>query len=212
MSFKRSDLAALGIEPEQIQTIIDWHMETVKALQSRIAENEDNADKLTKVQDELDKVKKDLDTANKTIEAANKDDYKGKYESATAELAKVKSDYAAKEEAAKRDLIFKSKAKERKYSDEAIKILLDSKADYSSRIELDKDGKATNLDAIFEAIAADVPVLTPKADAEPPKIATPPANTGGAKKPMSWDDIDKIKDTKERQKVMSENMEALGLK
>ena len=212
MSLKRSDLAALGIEPEKIQTIIDWHMETVKALQSRIAEHEDSEEKLSKVQDELDKVKKDLATANKTIETANKDDYKGKYESVTAELEKVKSDYAAKEEATKRDLIFKNKAKERKYSDEAIKILLDSKADYSSRIELDKDGKATNLDAIFEAIAADVPVLTPKADSEPPKIANPPANTGSAKKPMSWDDIDKIKDTKERQKAMAENMEALGIK
>ena len=45
MSFKRSDLAALGIEPEKIQTLIDWHTETVKALQAKIAENEDNGDK-----------------------------------------------------------------------------------------------------------------------------------------------------------------------
>ena len=211
MSFKRSDLAALGIEPEKIQTLIDWHSDTVKALQAKIAEHEDNADKLSKVQEELNKVKKDLATANATIEAANKDDYKTKYESAVADLEKVKSDYAAKESAAQKELIIKNAAKERKYDDDAISILLDSKADYSSRIELDKDGKATNLDDIFKAIAADKPMLVPHIDDKPPTIANPPANTGG-KKAVTWDDIDKIKDTKERHKAMAENMEALGIK
>lgn len=211
MSFKRSDLAALGIEPEKIQTLIDWHSDTVKALQAKIAEHEDNADKLSKVQEELDKVKNDLATANATIEAANKDDYKTKYESAVADLEKVKSDYAAKESAAKKELIIKNAAKERKYDDDAISILLDSKADYSSRIELDKDGKATNLDDIFKAIAADKPMLVPHIEDKPPTIANPPANTGG-QKAITWDDIDKIADTKERQKVMYENMKALGIK
>ena len=212
MSLKRSDLAALGIEPEKIQTIIDWHSETVKALQAKIAENEDNGDKLAKAEAELAEAKNSLEKANKTIEAANKDDYKGKFESLQAELEKVKSDYVAKETAAKRDSIIKKAAKERKYSDEAISILLDSKADYSSRIELDKDGKATNLDDIFKAIATDKPMLTPKEETAPPTIANPPANTGGGKKAVTWDDIDKITDTKERQNMIAQNMEALGIK
>ena len=212
MSFKRSDLVALGIEPEKIQTLIEWHSDTVKALQAKIAENEDNSDKLAKVQAELDEAKKSLDTANKTIAANEKDNYKGKYESLQAELEKVKSDYASKEIAAKRDSIIKKAAKERKYSDEAISILLDSKADYSSRIELDNDGNATNLDDVFKAIATDKPMLTPKEDVSAPVIANPPANTGGAKKAVTWDDIDKISNTAERQEMIANNMESLGLK
>ena len=112
MSFKRSDLAALGIEPEKIQTLIDWHSETVKALQAKLDESKDTADKLAEVQAELAQVKKDLSTANKTIEAANKDDYKGKYEAISAELEQFKSDAAAKETATAKKAALKAELKQ----------------------------------------------------------------------------------------------------
>jgi archaellum component FlaC len=210
MSFKRSDLSALGIEPEKIQTLIDWHMETVKGLQAEIDKSKDNEDKLAKVTAELDKVKKDLETANNTIETAEKDDYKGKYESATQELEKLKNDYAAKEISAKRDSIIKQAAKERKYSDEAISILLDSKADYAAKIELDKDGNATNLDDIFKTIASDKHMLTPKVETSTAKLANPPANTGGTK-PITKAEIMAIKNTAERQQKIAENPELFGI-
>lgn len=212
MSFKRSDLAALGIEPEKIQTLIDWHSETVKGLQAKIAENEDNGDKLAKVQAELDKVKKDLATANQTIEAANKDDYKGKYENATAELEKLKTEYATKETVASKKSRLTEQLKAAGYSETATRLIV-NRSDYASKIELDKDGKATNLDAVIKDIQADSDFsgFTPEIKETKHTPSNPPANTGG-KKSMSWDEIDKITNTEERQAAMAQNMDALGIK
>ena len=212
MSFKRSDLAALGIEPEKIQTLIDWHSETVKGLQAKIAENEDNGDKLAKVQAELDKVKKDLATANQTIEAANKDDYKGKYENATAELEKLKTEYATQETVASKKSRLTEQLKAAGYSETATRLIV-NRSDYASKIELDKDGKATNLDAVIKDIQADSDFsgFTPEIKETKHTPSNPPANTGG-KKSMSWDEIDKITNTEERQAAMAQNMDALGIK
>lgn len=151
MSFKRSDLAALGIEPEKIQTLIDWHTETVKALQAQIDEGKDSADKLTKAQAELDKVKKDLETANKTIEAANKDDYKGKYESEKAAHDKLKEEIQTKETTAKKASAFKGMLKEKGYSENAINKIT-KYGGYVDGVVLDDEGKLKDADKLIESI------------------------------------------------------------
>lgn len=211
MSFKRSDLVALGIEPEKIQTLIDWHSETVKGLQAKIEEYKDNADKLTEVQAELDKVKNDLATANKSIEKAAKDDYKGKFEAVTAELEMMKSEAVAKETTAAKSSALKDELKKANYTDNAINLIL--RNGFANDVEMGEDGKATNLDSVIKAIQADRDFsgFTPKVTENNLKLETPPANTGG-KKSMSWDEIDKITDTAERQNAIAQNMEALGLK
>lgn len=211
MSFKRSDLVALGIEPEKIQTLIDWHSETVKGLQAKIEEYKDNADKLTEVQEELDKVKNDLATANKSIEKAAKDDYKGKFEAVTAELEMMKSEAVAKETTAAKSSALKDELKKANYTDNAISLIL--RNGFANDVEMGEDGKATNLDTVIKAIQADRDFsgFTPKVTENNLKLETPPANTGG-KKSMSWDEIDKITDTAERQNAIAQNMEALGLK
>ncbi|MBP5379700.1 MAG: hypothetical protein J6Y64_09200 [Ruminococcus sp.] len=210
MSFKRSDLAALGIEPEKIQTLIDWHMETVKGLQAEIDKSKDNADKLTEVQAELEQVKKDLSTANKAIAAAEKDDYKGKYEAISAELEQFKSDAAAKETATAKQAALKGKLKEAGYSDRAMNLII--RNGFAKDVEIGEDGKATNLDDVIKSIQSDSDFsgFTPEVEETSHHPANPPANAGG-KKALTWDDIDKITDTAERQKAMLENMESLGI-
>lgn len=211
MSFKRRDLEALGIEPEKIQTLIDWHSETVKGLQAQIDEYKDNAEKLTEVQGELDKVKKDLASANKTIETANKDDYKGKYETVTAELEMLKSETAAKETATVKRTALKSELKQAGYSERAINLIV--RNGFADDVEIGEDGKATNLEAVISSIQSDADFsgFTPKIEDTSHHPANPPANAGG-KKSLTWDDIDKIKDSSERQKAMAENAESLGIK
>ena len=211
MSFKRSDLAALGIEPEKIQTLIDWHMETVTGLQAEIDKSKDNADKLTNVQAELDKVKKDLESATKTIAAAEKDDYKGKFETVTAELEMLKSEAAAKETATAKQTALKDKLKEAGYSDRAMSLII--RNGFANDVTLGEDGKATNLDDVIKSIQhdSDFSGFTPEIKETKHVPATPPANAGGGKKPLTWEDIDKIKDIGERQKAMAENMDSLGI-
>lgn len=212
MSFKRSDLVALGIEPEKIQTLIDWHMDTVKGLQAEIDKSKDSEDKLTKVQAELDKVKKDLENANKTIKTAEQDDYKGKYENVTAELEKLKNETAAKETATAKKTALKDKLKEAGYSDRAMNLII--RNGFADDIELGEDGKAKNLDDVIKNIQSDADFsgFTPEIKETKHTPANPPANAGGGKKPLTWEDIDKIKDIGERQQAMAENMDSLGIK
>lgn len=212
MALTRKFLAALGIEADKIDEIITAHTESTEALKAQLADSKANAAKLTEVQAELDKVKKDLETANKTIETANKEDYKGKYEKANADLEKLKNDYATKETVANQKSKLKEGLKAAGYSDASQRLIV-NRSDYASKIEFDKDGNVTNLDAIIKDIQADgdFSSFTPKVETEKHTPANPPANSGG-KKAMTWDDIDKIKDIGERQAAIAANMDSLEQK
>lgn len=210
MSFTRKFLAGIGIEADKIEAIMEAHVEVVDGLKAKIAESGDSAEELTKARAELEQAKKDLKAAQDTIKAAEKEDYKGKYESEKAAHEKLQSDIAAKETAAKKEAVLTQAAKKAKYSADAISMILDSKRDYAGRIELDADGNATNIETIMGEIAADRPNLTPKTETKAHTPANPPSDVGG-KKAVTWEDVDKIKDTAERQAFMLQNMEALGI-
>lgn len=210
MSFKRSDLAALGIEPEKIQTLIDWHMETVKGLQAEIDRSKDTNDKLTNVQAELDKVKKDLESANKTIAAAEKDDYKGKFETVSAELKMLKTEAAAKETATAKQTALKGKLKEAGYSDRAMSLII--RNGFANDVEIGEDGKATNLDEVIKSIQSDNDFsgFTPEIKETKHTPANPPANAGGGKA-ITKEEIMAITNTAERQQKIAENPELFGI-
>lgn len=210
MSFKRSDLAALGIEPEKIQTLIDWHMETVKGLQAEIDRSKDTNDKLTNVQAELDKVKKDLESANKTIAAAEKDDYKGKFETVSAELEMLKTEAAAKETVTAKQTALRGKLKEAGYSDRAMSLII--RNGFANDVEIGEDGKATNLDDVIKSIQSDNDFsgFTPEIKETKHTPANPPANAGSGKT-ITKEEIMAIKNTAERQAAIAKNPELFGL-
>ena len=209
MAFTRKFLAALGIEPDKVDEIIAAHAEVVDGLKAQNAEGKDAAAQLAKVTAQLETAKKSLAEAEQKLADAEKDDYKGKFEAEKAAREKLESDVAAKESAAKKEAALTAAAKAKKYSDDAIAMILDSKKDYASRIELDKDGKPTNVDAILSEIAADRPSLVPKTTAAHHTPATPPANTGAGK--PTKEEIMKIKNTADRQRAIAENPELFGL-
>lgn len=210
MSFKRKDIEALGIEPDKVQILVDWHTETVRALQSQISGLEEKGDKLAEVQAELEQVKNDLKAANDKITAAEKDDYKGKYEALNAEMALMKDEAAAKATTDIKRAALQEQLKTAGYTETATSLIL--RNGFANDVELDEAGKAKNLDDVIKAIQADKDFsgFTPKVEETTVKLETPPANTGGGKA-MSWEEIDKIKDVGERQKAMAENMAALGI-
>lgn len=177
MAFKRTDLAGLGIEPDKIQILIDWHMDTVKALQAKIDENKDNSDEFAKVKAELEQAKNDLKTANDKITAYEKDDYKGKYESEKKAREKLESDNANRETKTKKDNALYLFFKNNQYSDEAAKLMV-SKGGYSDKTELDEKGGIKNGDELLGYAKTDFSMLTPKVNNQPANLATPPINSG----------------------------------
>ena len=93
MALTRKFLAALGIEAEKVDEIINAHTEVTDGLKEQLKAANEDADKLKDVQKELDDLKKD--------------DYKGKYESeknahdALKSSVQKEKDKAAKEAAVK---------------------------------------------------------------------------------------------------------------
>lgn len=209
MAFKRTDLAGLGIEADKIQILIDWHMETVKALQAKIDESKDNSDELAKVKAELEQAKNDLKTANNKITAYEKDDYKGKYESEKAAREKLETENANRETKTKKDNATFSFLKKRQFSDEAAKLIV-AKGNYNERIELDENDNIKNEDELFGYVQSDFSMLVPKINNHPANPANPPTNSNGGKK-LTKDEIWNIKDTDERLRAIAQNGDLFGI-
>lgn len=209
MAVTKKFLVALGIEPDKADEIMTAHAETIEGLKAKIEESKGAAEQLAAVTAELEAAKKSLAEAEQKLADADKADYKGKYEAEKAAREKLESDVAAKETAAKKEAALTAAAKKAKYSDDAIAMILDSKRDYAGRIEFDKEGKPTNIDAILGEIATDRPSLTPKVTETHHTPATPPANNGAGK--PTKDEIMAIRNTADRQRAIAENPELFGL-
>ena len=219
MAMTRNWLKTRGYEAEQADELINEHMTTVNALKTQIADLEAKLETAENKVSEFDKVKDELKTAKQSLKdttekltAAEKDrdEYKSKSETSAADIEKLKSDYAAKETASKKENALRTELKNNKYSDEAMSIIFDSKKNYAEKIEFDDEGKAKNLEDIIGEIGTAYPQYVPKTSTSGSNPATPPAN-GGGNKGMSWDDIDKIKDPEQRQLAMAKNMKSLGI-
>lgn len=204
-NFRRQALEDLGItDKETIDKIMDLYHEIVDPIKDERDKYKAEAETVP----DLEKAKADLESKLKTAET-ERDDFRAKHESEKAEHDKLKADIAGKETLAKKESALRSELKSKKYSDDAVKLIL-SKGGYTDKIELDKDGKPKNIDSIFADIQTDFAMFTPKETVISSKPDTPPVNAGGSSA-VTWEDVDKIKDAEKRQAVMLQNMKSLGI-
>lgn len=209
MAFTRKFLSAMGVEADKIEEIMTAHIEVVDHFKSQLDDFKAQSGELETLKTEIATLKTQLKDATDKVTAYEKDDYKGKYESEKAEHDKLKADVASKETLAKKESALRNELKSKKYSDDAVKLIL-SKGGYTDKIELDKDGKPKNIDSIFADIQTDFAMFTPKETVISSKPDTPPVNAGGSSA-VTWEDVDKIKDAEKRQAVMLQNMKSLGI-
>lgn len=205
MAFTRKFLSALKLEAEQIDEIMTAHVEVVDHYKTQLDDVKQKNSELETLKAEKADLTAKLKEAQDKVTAYEKDDYKGKYESEKAEHDKLKADVAGKETLAKKENAFRNGLKSKKYSDEAIKLII-GKGGYTGKIELDKDGNPTNLENIFKEVQEDFAMFTPKETTKSQKPDNPPANVGGTAI-MSKKDIMAIKDSTERQKAIREAIE-----
>lgn len=206
MAFTRKFLSAMGVEADKIEEIITAHTEVVDHFRNQIDDAKALKDEIEKLKSDKADLETKLNEANTKISGYEKDNYKGKYESEKAEHDKLKADVAGKETLAKKESALRNELKSKKYSDDAVKLII-SKGGYTDKIELDKDGKPTNLDGIFKDIQEDFAMFTPKETVINSAPDNPPANAGG-KTAMTKSEIMKIKDSAERQKAIKESIES----
>jgi hypothetical protein len=210
--FTRSWLNDLGIEPDIVKQIMARHVGVTDALKEQIADSEAQEEKLSKVQAELDKLKASQKEQAEKLSAAEKerDEIKGKYDTAAADLDKIKAENAERETDEKCRKALADFLHEQKYSDFAVKNITGNGVHKS--VQFGEDGKPTNLDEILKTIQADERYsgFMPKISEESHTPANPPANTGGVK-PVTWDDVDKIKNIGERQAFMAKHTDELNI-
>ena len=200
MALTRKFLAALGIEDDKIDEIINAHTETVNGLKEEIEKYKVDAEKLPAVSKELKELK------DAAAESDGKNPYKVKYDALKEEYAEYKKGVTAKETKQKKDAAYKALLKEAGVSEKRIDAVL--KVSDIDSLEFDDEGKVKNHDDLIKGIKeewSDFIVKETKAGAE---TSTPPSGTGKTYK--TKEEIFAIKDTAERQKAISENHELFG--
>lgn len=192
MSLTRKKLKAFGLTEEQVDSVIEEHVDTVKALQDDVARYKAEADKLQGVQKELDDLKK-----------SGGDDYKKKYEDEHSAFESYKSEMSAKETRAAKERAFREILKAAKVSDKRMDTVIKASADVIDKIELDESGNAKNSETLKKEAEKEWSDFIVTETHRGANVENPPAGAGTAK---SKEEILKIKDPKERQTAIAENI------
>lgn len=180
MALSRKSLKAMGLTDEQVESVIEMHVDTVNERNGKIATLEGELEELKKAQGEADKYKTELEEAKKTI--ADNASYKEQYESTKAEYDKYKTDTEAKAAKAELDKAFTKWLRENGYTEKgASKIVKYGGFD----VELNKDGSIKNADKLSENVNAEWSEYKSTERVEGAKTENPPANTTSAFSKMS---------------------------
>lgn len=200
MALSKAMLRGYGLNDEQVQAIIDGHMESVTGLQDEVDKYkttaETHAKNLAKVQKELDELK---DASEKN---EGKNPYKVKYDALKEEFDAYKTDVENKATKATKEDAYRKILAECGVSEKRIAAVL--KVSDIDAIELDKDGNIKGVDKLKDSIKKEWEDFIPTTSTQGATTPNPPANNGGK---MTKEQIMGIKDTVERQKAMLENKE-----
>lgn len=170
MALTRKMLKAMSIEDEKIDQIIEAHAETVNSLKEDLDKYKEDAEKLPGVQ-------KQLDDALEEAKNSNSDVWEAKYNALKEDFDTYKNDITAKETKAEKDSAYRALLKEIGISDKRIdSVLRVSKVD---DVELDKDGKIKDADALKESLKKEWVDFIQTTSTQGASTATPPASNGG---------------------------------
>ena len=209
MSLTRKALKAMGLTDEQIDSVIEMHTDTVSGLKDKLEAAENNSKDVEKLTAEVEKYKNELEKANKAITESEK--LKEQYESTKTEYEKYKGEIAAKETKVAKEKAVREYFKSKGINDDNMSIAMRGIKSEIDAAELDEKGKIKDIKVFDELIKGDYAKLISHTEVKGVQTQVLPPNATN-KKVMTWEDIDKIKDVKERQQAMYENREALGIR
>lgn len=189
MALTRKLLKGMGLTEEQIDSIIDAHVETVDALKAY----KSDAEKLKDVQKELEDLK-----------AKGDDGWKDKHDKVKKEFDDFKKGIETKEARASKEAALKSYFESKNITGKNLNIAMRGCAGDIDALELDgdkiKDTKA--IDALISGDFADLVSTTQTKGSDP---ATPPGGTGG--NATTKEQIMAITDRKARREAIAKNRE-----
>ena len=198
-------LSKAGVDSEHmkdaVNEIIEGHTTSIEALREERDGYKEKAQKVDDLEKQLEKAQKDLKEANND-ESEQK--YKTKYEMLKEEFKEYKKDIEAKATKENKAKAYKDILKEAGISEKRIDAVL--KVSDVDALEFDDEGKVKDKDDLLKSIKEEWSDFIQKANVKGAETDNPPANTGGSKT-LTKDDIMKVKDTSERQRLIKENIE-----
>lgn len=192
MALTRNFLKALGLNEEQINSIVEAHTETISGIKDELKTAKAKAEKLGEVEKELN----DLKTAN-----AGAEDFKTKYEREHKDFENYKSEIVARETKATKEKAVKAYFESKGITGKNLAIAMRGVRPDIDGIELDGD-KIKDKTALDDLIKGDYAGLVATTKVEGVTTANPPTNTGGGVKTKQ--EIVSIKDPEERQAAWAE--------
>lgn len=168
MALTRSLLKALGLNDEQISSIIEAHTDTITGLKDSLKTAEEKAKRLDDVAKELNELK-----------SKGTEDYKAKYEAEHTAFESYKSDVTAKETKAAKEKAVSTYYESKNITGKNLSIAMrGSKAEIDG-IELDENGKIKDTSALDTLVSGDFAGLVSTERTEGANTINPPTNTGG---------------------------------
>nr|DAT80070.1 MAG TPA: minor structural protein [Caudoviricetes sp.] len=179
MAFTRKFLKALGLNDEQVDSVIEAHAEGIDALKAT------NAD-----------LSKKLEEASKNPKES---EYKAKYEKVQSEFDAYKNTITQKEERGAKETAYAKLLKDAKVSEKMIPKII-KVTDFNS-LKF-KDGKFENVDSLNSDIQKEWGDYVETVKNVGANVSTPPGNSGNA---MTKEDILKITDFAKQQEAIKAN-------
>lgn len=190
MALTRSMLKGMGLSDEQIGAIIDAHAETVDGLKESLKTAKADADKLKSVQKELDDLK-----------ANTGDDYKTKFEKEHSDFEEYKKTVAGEKAAAEKRSLYRELL--RNCGVDAKRIDTVMKVADLDKVKI-KDGAIENAEDLTTDIKTEWADFITQESTRGANVQNPPSGSGTKK---TKDEILAIKDTRERQQAIAENID-----
>lgn len=198
-------LSKAGVDSEHmkdaVNEIIEGHTTSIEALREERDSYKEKAQKVEGLEKQLEKAQKDLKEAT-SDEAEEK--YKTKYEMLKDEFKEFKKSIEEKATKENKTKAYKDILKEAGISEKRLEAVL--KVSDVDSLEFDDEGKVKDKDELLKGIKEEWSDFIQTADVKGANTDNPPENTGGGKT-LTKDDIMKVKDTSERQKLIKENIE-----
>lgn len=192
MAFTRKLLKAMGLTDEQVDSVMDAHVDVVNGLKEESGRYKTDADKLADVQKELDALKAT-------------GDYKSRYDAEHAAFEAYKAEQTEKQQNAVKVKAVREALKQAGVNRPEFLDLLEGKVDLKT-VEL--DGEKVKDSAFADTLKTAFPGCFGTVQTTGAEKLTPP--TGGAKTAMTKEQIMQIKDASERQQAIADNMAAFG--
>lgn len=201
MSLTRKALAAMGIEEEKIDQIIEMHTAVTTELKTELDKAKADADKLPIVQKELNELRE---------EQAKDNPFEVKYNAIKEEFETYKNDVEAEKSRAKKVGAFKDALKEAGVSEKRIDSVAKVSTNVIDAIEFDDEGNVKDADKLKESIQKEWAGFIVTENKQGATTPTPPSTVSGGNMSRMQEVYKKdehgryLMDSTERQKAIAE--------